>query len=163
MIIGIGGASRSGKSTLAAFIKNFFEKKNEPTIILDQDNFVLPEPKLPQIKGHPDWDHPDGMDWLALNRAIRAAAKQHQHTIIEGIFAFYNPDLAVHYNKMICMSVDQKTFHLRREKETRWGVEPDWYTDHVWQSHLQFSKCPGTALVINDSFDESAIIEYLRC
>ena len=48
MIIGIGGVSRSGKTSLAILIKNILEKKGESVIILSQDNYVFPDSKIPK-------------------------------------------------------------------------------------------------------------------
>ncbi len=50
MIIGIGGASTSGKSWLATKIKS--RNSDKKVKILCQDDFVLASSQLPEINGH---------------------------------------------------------------------------------------------------------------
>ncbi|MCD8539075.1 MAG: hypothetical protein LRY55_04405 [Leadbetterella sp.] len=50
MIIGIGGVSRSGKSTLARMLVNHFRDSGKTAIALNQDDFVFPTVQIPREK-----------------------------------------------------------------------------------------------------------------
>lgn len=141
MVIGIGGVSRSGKSTLAGKLKNEFEQRGNSVQVLSLDNYVNPKTSLPKIREIPDWEHPESINWGELHEAI-----DHSTTdilIIEGLFAFYPASFRSRYDHKIFMEIDMETFKKRRSEETRWGKEPAWYPDHVWESYLKFGRIKG--------------------
>ncbi|PPR01343.1 hypothetical protein CVT24_006321 [Panaeolus cyanescens] len=62
IMIGLGGATSSGKTTLAKHIQNCLPNSH----ILHQDDFVPPAEKLPKDPefGYENWDDPEGaVDW----------------------------------------------------------------------------------------------------
>lgn len=60
LIIGVGGATNSGKTTLAKYILSLFPAQR--CLMLHQDDFALPESELPwnDTLQARDWDHPIG-------------------------------------------------------------------------------------------------------
>jgi len=36
------------------------------------------------------------------------------------------------------MTVSKETFLERKRNDLRWGKEPEWYMEHIWESHQQF-------------------------
>lgn len=62
LIIGVGGPTSSGKTTLAKHLASILsDSHSAPLIIIHQDDFAPLEDNLPwneEIKGR-DWDHPD--------------------------------------------------------------------------------------------------------
>ena len=72
-IIGIGGCSRSGKSTLARRIKERFS--DLCVLILDMDDFVLPKDQIPKIKDRTDWELPASVDFKKLIQANKSITK----------------------------------------------------------------------------------------
>jgi len=145
-IIGIGGASRSGKSTLARKLSAHFSAKR--VRILDQDDFVKPEAQIPMIHYRTDWEHPASIDVEALVSEIYATQAQHDLIIVEGLLAFHFSELNQLYDLTIFMQIDFETFLFRRQQETRWGAEPDWYIRHVWEAHLQDGQFPAADFVL---------------
>lgn len=136
MIIGIGGISNAGKSKLAAKIKEYYS--NKKVKILCQDDFALPTPEIPKLKGHTNWEIPDSIDFDRFYSNILNEANHNDIVIDEGLFVFYEDRLNRLYDKMIYLSISKETFINRKMKDLRWGQEPDWYVEHIWDSHHLF-------------------------
>lgn len=130
-LILIGGMSRSGKSSLAQAI----QKAIPNTIHLDQDDFVLPENSLPRIDNRIDWELPETIDWNGLREQISIAESQADLIIIEGIFAFRDKEINQKADLKVYLNIEKTEFLEYRRLEERWGKEPEWYLDHVWQAH----------------------------
>ncbi|GAP83734.2 putative nicotinamide riboside kinase 1 [Rosellinia necatrix] len=75
IIVGISGASSSGKTTLARLLRDTFPH----TFILHQDDFYRPENELPYKEGLLDWDCAEALDFDAMERAL-------EHIRSEGTF-----------------------------------------------------------------------------
>ncbi len=138
MIIGIGGVSNSGKSTLAKQIEGLYPSKKGS--ILCMDDFT--KPNLPYIKDHIDWEHPSTIDFERYVAAITKAKEENDLVIAEGIFAFYDKDLNDLYEKTVFIEIDKETFFARKQNDLRWGKEPQWYMEHIWESYLLFGILP---------------------
>ncbi len=138
MLIGIGGCSRSGKSTLAEDLTWHYRCHNLRTIVLRQDDFVIKTDDIPVIKGQSDWDSPLSIDFELMIETYKFLKNRFDVIIIDGLFAFYDNDLNKLYDKRILVEISETTFRTRRQAETRWGQEPDWFIDHVWESYLTF-------------------------
>lgn len=140
MIIGIGGPSRSGKSTLALEMKAAFEREGRSVCIFDQDQFAFPEADLPRIQDRADWERPESMDFRRLEAAVREAADRFDVVIAEGILIFFDPALNALFDRRIFIDIDKEQYLERRRRETRWGPEPDWYLEYVWNCHLKWGR-----------------------
>ncbi len=136
-IIGIGGVSRAGKSTLAQKLKDSFDGS---VLIVAQDEFVRPESDIPKVKERTDWEHPASIDFERIKAEVKAQKRNYDLIIVEGLLAFYDPELAAMLDLTVLIKISQETFMERRKKENRWGKEPDWYLDHVWESYLKFGQ-----------------------
>ena len=136
MIIGIGGISNSGKSSLAEKIKTHYSDKSVK--ILCQDDFAMPTPDIPRINEHTNWEIPDSIDFDRFYTQILDENKKYDIVIDEGLFVFYEERLNKLYDKMIYMSVSKQTFAARKKLDLRWGEEPEWYIEHIWDSHHRF-------------------------
>lgn len=131
ILIGIGGISRAGKSELAKYLKNNLSDVE----IIHQDDFVKKEKQIPKIKGRIDWEHPDSIDWNKLKTSILKSLENNSHTILEGIFAFYNSNLETKMSLKIQLSLDKKRFLELKKNDNRWGEEPAWFIEHIWDSN----------------------------
>lgn len=140
MIIGIGGVSRAGKTTLAKWLRNQFPLKK--IHILCQDDFVYSTDRLPKINDRIDWEHPDSIDHEAFRKSILVESKWNDIVIAEGLLVFSDLLTNKLYNKMFLVEIDYQTFLDRKNKDHRWGHEPDWYVQHIWASYLKYGQSP---------------------
>ena len=168
MIIGIGGVSRSGKSSLAILIKNVLEKNGQSAIILSQDDFVFAESEIPKIKNCTDWECPESIDFQRFKKEILFQKTQFKHVITEGLLNFYDAEIMCLFDFKIFTQISKNTFLSRRALEQRWGNEPKWYIEYVWKCYLKYGRS-----VLNNSeldilvlsgehnFDEKLITNFL--
>jgi uridine kinase len=140
MIIGIGGVSRAGKTTLAEWLRNQLPGKK--THIICQDDFVFPTDRIPRINDRINWDHPDSIDHVAFRKAIIAESKLNEIVIAEGLLVFYDRLTNSLYDSMLMVEIDYQTFLSRKDHDHRWGHEPDWYVQHIWDSFLKYGNSP---------------------
>ncbi|KAI1639376.1 nicotinamide riboside kinase 1 [Biscogniauxia mediterranea] len=75
IIVGISGASSSGKTTLARLLRDVFPN----TFILHEDDFYRPENELPMKDGLLDWDCAEALNIPDMTRAL-------EHIRAEGTF-----------------------------------------------------------------------------
>lgn len=141
MIIGIGGVSRAGKTTLANQLIKLAKKKGMSTEVLNQDEFVKSKNQLPIIEGVPDWERPSSIKWDTL--IIRIEKSTADLIIVEGLFSFYPASLRLKYDKKIFLEIEKPTFLKRKLADKRWEEEPSWYAEHVWRSYLKYGKTKG--------------------
>lgn len=164
MILGIGGCSNSGKSALAEQIDNFYTVKKVK--VLCQDNFVKRRDFLTEINGHIDWEIPSTIKFDEYFNAVKKASSENDLVVCEGLFAFWFDDINKLYDKVIHLTLDKKTFFDRKKKDLRWGKEPDWYIEHIWQSFLKygqynFSENTGLYLNAEKKFDLNKVLNYI--
>jgi hypothetical protein len=71
------------------------------------------------------------------------------------------------YDKKFHVKISKRTFLIRRAMDIRWGYEPTWFIDHVWQSFLKYGK-PSKVLkgIVNisgeDELDMEKVIRSLN-
>jgi len=165
MIIGIGGCSNSGKSMLAEQIRNFFIP-NKRAKILCQDDFVKRRNFLTKINGHVNWELPSTIKFDEYLNAVKKASSKYDIVICEGLFAFWFEELNKLYDKRIFLNTGKKTFVKRKKKDLRWGKEPDWYIEHIWQSYLKYGTFKDTEnlLILNaeQEIDLTEVISFIN-
>ncbi|MDX2443710.1 MAG: hypothetical protein QNK30_07905 [Bacteroidales bacterium] len=164
MIIGIGGVSRSGKSTLAEIINSIFNQ--DRVVIIPQDNYVFDEEAIPEIRGEVDWECPESIDFPRYKSALEEASEFNDVIIADGLLAFYDEEINQLYDKRIFVSVGEKIFRERKVSDLRWGSYPHWYIDHIWESYLKYGKINVNSIDYfhldgSKSFDKDLIKEYL--
>jgi nicotinamide/nicotinate riboside kinase len=161
MIIGIAGVSRSGKTTLADLIQKKLIEKGETAIVLHQDDYVIPENQIPKIRHRIDWECPQSIDFQQFKTEILKAKKHYKHVITEGLLNFWDADINLLFDKKIFVEISKETFLERRNKEKRWGFEPKWFYEHVWESHEKYGKIgldeATIVLLGEEEFDENLI------
>lgn len=135
MIIGIGGVSNAGKTTLAKRLKESLAPLKVKTLC--QDDFPNPVNQIPMVQDHVDWEIPQSIDISNYFREVLEASRKYDVVIAEGLFAFCDERIVRHYDKKIFMTISKDTFWERKSKDFRWGKEPEWYMEHIWESHFK--------------------------
>ena len=162
--IGIGGVSRAGKTTLSKYISSLYPKKS--TLVISMDEFVLAQDKIPRIKDRIDWETPASVDYPKIKETIEANLDKYDIIITEGILIFYSEEVNKLFDKRIFIDIPKSLFYIRRHSDQRWGEEPKWYIDYVWQSYHKYGKLKesfnDTLYIGGDqSFSALLIDEYL--
>ncbi len=137
MIIGICGISQSGKSTLTRSLKKELSSSGLEVKVFEMDHYTVEKALIPKVKDRLDWEHPDSIDWDRLVFQVRKSIAD--VILVEGIFAF-DTRIASLLSKKVLIEVDKDTFLERRQKEIRWGKEPPWYLEHVWETNQKLVK-----------------------
>lgn len=79
LLVGIGGPTCSGKTTLTKHLLSLLPSSSRKPFIIHQDDFAPPESQLVwnEDVGSADWDDPDtSVDWTKLRRSL-AYVKEH--------------------------------------------------------------------------------------
>lgn len=140
MIIGIAGASRSGKSTLSKLLA--LALKEYSCKIISLDDFALPIDEIPKINGEVDWEHPAGIDFDKLRQTINDAKSTYDIIIVEGFLLFYPITIFHLFHKTIFIDIDENTFIARKKLDKRWGKVTDEYAQHIWASFKKYGQPP---------------------
>ena len=109
MIIGIGGPSQAGKSTLA---KGLLERLEGSVSILSQDDFVKAEHDIPMVRDRIDWESPLSINLDKLLQHLEELSSANSTVIVEGIFAYSFPELNAIYDKAILIEIDKPTYFI---------------------------------------------------
>jgi uridine kinase len=162
--IGIGGVSRAGKTTLSNYIVSLYP--NRKSLIIAMDDYVNEQEKIPRIKDRIDWETPDSVDYKKIEEKIEDSLNEYDLVITEGILIFYSEELNRLFDKRIFIDIPKSLFYIRRHSDKRWGEEPKWYVDYVWESYKKFGQLNETfsdTLYISgqDDFSALTIDEYL--
>ncbi len=132
-LIAIGGVSRSGKSSLCQQLADRFLAQGKSVTTFDMDDFVKDVKDVPMIRDRRDWEHPGSINEQRLKKAIDRVDVDIR--IVEGIFTFVFPWLLHISDLRLLVEIDEMTFYSRRAKDHRWGPQPPWYVDHVWEAN----------------------------
>jgi len=164
MIVGIGGISRSGKTTLAKKLLSYFPGKKKA--IIHQDDYINAGYNIPVIGDQIDWEDPDSIDFQNLSYDFHWMADNLDVLILEGLFAFQNVELNSKFDKKILLRIDFKTFMTRKKQDKRWGEIPEWYFHHIWNSYSKFGH-PATLqdfllLDGNEDLDMEKVFDYIQ-
>ncbi len=167
MVIGIGGVSRSGKTSLAFLIKRIAEQRGETATVISQDDFALEKSKIPKIRHRIDWECPESIDFQRYKNEIVDKQATYQHVITEGILNFWDAETDALFDRRLFVLIKKDIFFSRRLQEKRWGFEPKWFIEHVWKSYLTYGQTvltqPKNGVLLlsgNDDFDEQLIAGF---
>jgi hypothetical protein len=95
---------------------------------------------LPLVNGKPDWEHPLSIDWTRLKKLVRESLQSYNYIIVEGLLAFHDPELVDLMNHKIFLEISKQLFVERKRKDLRWGLEPEWYIQHIWESYIKYGR-----------------------
>ena len=133
MIIGIGGMSRSGKTTLAQEIASNYPYGT--ACVLSLDDYAVPEKDIPMINDMIDWEHPESIDFDRFYLDAVDNNKEYDLVLVEGFLVFLHEPLRKAFNMKICLTISKQEFERRRKEQY---TEPQWYLDHIWDSYHRY-------------------------
>lgn len=139
-IIGIGGVSRAGKTSLAQSIKKSIQTGTIK--ILHQDEFIVPLKEIPLINGKTDWERPESLDFTTFRNEIITAAKNFDYVVAEGLMVYWKPEIYSLFDKKVFLHIEKDIFLNRKTIDFRWENEPDWYIEHIWENHFIYGQIP---------------------
>jgi uridine kinase len=172
-VIGIGGGSASGKSTIAGEIKARLAPLQVE--VINQDRYFLPNDRLPRhanrrgTKEWPDHNHPESFDLPRLRAELRAARDHSSDVVIaEGILILCDDEVRSLMDLKLYVEADADERIVRRiRRNVARGHDLDgicdFYLDSVRYRHQEFN-APTKAhadLVIPGGKDESEKRERL--
>ncbi|QTN38386.1 hypothetical protein HZ996_04250 [Cryomorphaceae bacterium] len=142
-LIGIGGLSQAGKTTLAAQLAAGWSDRR--VAVLEMDSFGKPESELPlwvdaEGNSYRDWEHPESIDYDLLVAAVQQASTDHDIVIVEGILVFHDARLWNLFDTRVLLEVEDDLFWERRRRDVRWGAESDAYLQHVLDAYTERKK-----------------------
>lgn len=164
MIIGIGGVSRAGKTSLADKLATCYPDKK--TAVLHMDEYITAGYNIPSIQDQIDWENPYSIDFQRLIYDFHWLGKNVDILILEGLFAFYQDELNAYYDKKILVEIDYPAFYERKIKDERYGKIPEWYINHIWRSYELFGNPEDRSdmLVLSGAkpIDMELVMSYLK-
>lgn len=141
MIVAIGGASRSGKTTLANELAKTLGEQKIKTEVIHLSDYTKAVNALSLIDGAPDWERPNTFKWdTVVNKIEKSEAEV---IIIEGLFPFYPASMRTVYGKKVFIDIDKETFDKRKSNDARWKGAPESYANHVWKGYQKYGKTKG--------------------
>jgi uridine kinase len=153
LVVGIGGVSRSGKTTLANALLGLLPRETTHIIHLDR-YFSLDAIMQRQAETHTpfqNWEEPHALDLAAfsadLTKLVATAAAQTRSSsprpivIAEGFLLFAEP-LVRRFDRSVFLWCDEATAKRRRFETKR--VPEGYFEAMIWPYHLQHNKhLPG--------------------
>lgn len=132
LIIGIGGCSRSGKTSLALHLKSTLPV---PINIISLDDCVLPSDKIPLIRDHINWEIFESIDFDLFKNKLKESILSSEIVIIEGLFVFNVKEIYKKLHLGIYLTIPRRRFLAEKKSDLRWGLEPIWYIHYIWRAH----------------------------
>ncbi|MBT3748262.1 MAG: hypothetical protein HOG34_04695, partial [Bacteroidetes bacterium] len=63
-------------------------------------------------------------------------------TFAEGLLSFWDSSLSNDYDYCFFIELSQEEYIRRKNMDLRWGKEPDWYVEHIWNSFQKYGQIP---------------------
>ncbi|MBQ6789652.1 MAG: AAA family ATPase [Clostridia bacterium] len=175
-IIGIGGGSASGKSTLCDLLEEKFIREGLTVRSLHIDGFFKPEEFRPYVKSHinenmyTDDNCPDTIDWQAFHAKFDEVVSSGEFDIIivEGILVLWDEYIKSKLNLKIFVDCRADERIIRRIKRNMtWGQSfeqiTNVYLDMVRFRHDQYvESTKWTAdFIVNGAADTSTVRDMI--
>ena len=140
IVIGIGGISRSGKSTL---IKKLVDHYKLKSFVCFDDYLIGPVTKMDKIVNSyiEDWEDPKGWDIEKYKETLLKLKEKDNDTndlniiLVEGFLIYYRKDISSLIDIKIMLDIDKEVARERRKKSKHYGS--DYYFDeYIWNGFI---------------------------
>ena len=144
-VIGISGATRSGKTQLSKGLYNLIGSNRSCHVVkLGQDRYFFDYKTLGAKLANPfdiNWDHPSAMNWDKFYSEINRIKKGfvgigNCFLIIEGFMIFYEKRLRDLFDCMIWLDIDKLTCYNRRMKTS--SVPEEYFQTKLWPNYIDY-------------------------
>jgi len=145
-IIGISGATRSGKGTVSYLLKE--RLGNKCSVLLSGDGFF--DMKIIGRKLGGNWDHPGAVShdtfFNCISELLCCGTVSHrgqeyklassEYIILEGYMLFYDPRIVNLIDVKFWLDIDKETCHQRRMSTTR--VPEQYFQELLWPHYVYY-------------------------
>ncbi|HEY9362753.1 MAG TPA: hypothetical protein VIQ00_05800 [Chitinophagaceae bacterium] len=172
MIIGIGGVSRAGKTSLSGFLKKNLGRKcveiHLDSYIKDSSHwdFFMKYPifYLSSIHKMFDMEHPDVIDFNRLYEDIIRSNEENEIVIAEGFLITHDPRIKNLIDCYIHVAVNKEEFIKRRTNDYK--KSNSWYANHVWKSFMKYgNNYNGLNYMVvdaNNEMDTDSVLAFIN-
>lgn len=146
VLVGISGATRSGKGTLAAGLCRMLAPGLRVSSIC-QDDFArsslvskLVETEVVRNRAQ-GFEHSESTDWAALRKEVqrRQASRQWDVVIVEGFRVFYDAELSRQMHLCVWIDICKETCRARRQADSGNGmVTQETFEEALWPLHEEY-------------------------
>eukprot|EP00927_Polykrikos_kofoidii_P014298 TRINITY_DN16260_c0_g1_i1.p1 TRINITY_DN16260_c0_g1~~TRINITY_DN16260_c0_g1_i1.p1 ORF type:complete len:387 (+),score=63.05 TRINITY_DN16260_c0_g1_i1:30-1163(+) len=161
-LVGIGGASRSGKGTVSNAVAEVLRNQGFRVAIVGLDRFCncVGSYQLPEGGTEGMYETPCSIDWPRFARALTASAQEVDATskkqpvgvvITEGFLLYWMAEFNRAFTSRIFLRTSREEVFRRRQRSTKLAES---FLEHVfWPSHLAFGQpqAPVDEIFIEDN------------
>lgn len=147
-LIGLTGASTSGKTTLARKLDTLLRQKGYLTKVISQDDHKC-SPYAASCNGKITWEDPSRTDWQKLSNSIFEQQQLFDFVIVEGFSLFYLPtEVLEHFTHSFVLDHTIEECIKRRTafpSVTKYGLRgwdnvQSYIEECVWPCHVDYLK-----------------------
>jgi len=159
LVVGLGGATSAGKSTLARLLVEHLRKcsslvsraeDNYSAELISLDDFFKPVDEITIICGettgriYKNFDSPQAIDWdIFINKIAEAKTNSNKRkgiVVVEGFLMYEKPEVVALLDVCLFLSVQRETC-LRRRLIRKWDTPDehplDYFNEVVWPHYLE--------------------------
>lgn len=162
LVIGITGATRSGKTTLAGRILETLGARI--CTVVAQDRYRLTGKRAAEDSWVErdgawvrNWETPNQTDWHAFDLDVRQAAKVATIVIVEGYCLLHSNRLCQMLHGLVWVDIDAATCKGRRSSYPRGWDRAAYFSECIWPAHTNYrASVFGGAAILGRSGKSSA-------
>lgn len=160
-MIGIGGCSCSGKSTLAKSLASYLGTSSNPCPTVHVDKFFKPESEMalietPNSERFRNWEIPSSTDFARavqfieqvkskMLREMDANSPRTMFIIVEGFLIYAHKPLLPMFDVKFFLKINRETSYARRMQNK--PVPETYFHSVIWPMHLKHGQPPQNGLI----------------
>lgn len=171
-VIGIGGTSNGGKTSLVERISKSFPNSH----CIHMDDYFYSQDEIPYDKelGHKNYDIVEAIDFQKLSRDVISWTQIQKEThintkssllFVEGILVLNHKPLSQLFDMRFCMAISKNECIKRRLKRKYPTPDPEGYFDNcLWPQYLKYSReiDKGDIIRLNGELPSETIDQFVK-